>query len=233
VKYVKKPIPIEAHQWFKNGDHPEDGDEGEGKVVRYFYDPILKTVGTCTICDEPMSCHGWIKTLEGGHIVCPGDLIITGVQGEHYPIKPDIFEQTYETAPEAPVDMEMSEDPSVKRKFRKGDKVRYSFIPDEVFDVMFVIKNSACLYYELTDNAWFERDLSILELVQEAPEEHVFEGVEVMEIWDGKRSIYYPFDVLGSKSMLKPFHQAQIGGKRCTYTMILRKESSRDAEESL
>ena len=40
--------------------------------------------------------HGWIDTLEGGHIVCPGDWIITGVKGEHYPCKPDIFEMTYE-----------------------------------------------------------------------------------------------------------------------------------------
>ena len=40
--------------------------------------------------------HGWIATLEGGHIVCPGDWIITGVKGEMYPCKPDIFEATYE-----------------------------------------------------------------------------------------------------------------------------------------
>jgi hypothetical protein len=42
--------------------------------------------------------HGWIDTLEGSHIVCPGDWIITGVQGEHYPCKPDIFEATYDPA---------------------------------------------------------------------------------------------------------------------------------------
>jgi len=35
---------------------------------------------------------------EGGHIVTPGDWIITGVAGEHYPCKPDIFELTYESA---------------------------------------------------------------------------------------------------------------------------------------
>ena len=40
--------------------------------------------------------HGWIDTLEGGHIVCPGDWIITGVKGENYPCKPDIFAATYE-----------------------------------------------------------------------------------------------------------------------------------------
>jgi len=40
--------------------------------------------------------HGWIDTLEDGHNVCPGDWIITGVKGEYYPCKPDIFEETYE-----------------------------------------------------------------------------------------------------------------------------------------
>lgn len=45
-----------------------------------------------------MHNHGWIDTMEGGHIVCPGDWIITGVKGENYPCKPDIFETTYERA---------------------------------------------------------------------------------------------------------------------------------------
>jgi len=43
-----------------------------------------------------MEDHGWIDDLEGGHAVCPGDWIPTGVQGEHWAIKPDIFEATYE-----------------------------------------------------------------------------------------------------------------------------------------
>lgn len=30
--------------------------------------------------------------------VSPGDWIITGVSGEHYPCKPGIFEKTYEPA---------------------------------------------------------------------------------------------------------------------------------------
>lgn len=45
-----------------------------------------------------MHDHGWIETLEGGHNVCPGDWIITGVQGERYPCKDEIFRQTYEPA---------------------------------------------------------------------------------------------------------------------------------------
>jgi len=41
---------------------------------------------------------GWCPTLEGGHIVSPGDWIIKGVKGEFYPIKNDIFLETYEPA---------------------------------------------------------------------------------------------------------------------------------------
>jgi hypothetical protein len=44
-----------------------------------------------------------IPTLEGTMRADPGDWIITGVQGEQYPCKPDIFEQTYEPADAEPV----------------------------------------------------------------------------------------------------------------------------------
>jgi hypothetical protein len=114
--YRKKPVVIEASQWFKNGDHPEDaafcsgsasdGTEGarelyerEGKVVRYFRHPDISGEKLCRHCGKRMHVHGWIDTSEGGHIVCPGDWIITGVVGEKYPCKPDIFEQTYEKVP--------------------------------------------------------------------------------------------------------------------------------------
>lgn len=102
-RFRKKPVVIEAAQWFKNGDHPEDyadAAEGtksvEGAVVRYFWHPNIRETSTCSHCGIRMVEHGYIKTLEGGHIVCPGDWIITGVKGEMYPCKPDIFEQTYE-----------------------------------------------------------------------------------------------------------------------------------------
>ena len=78
MKFRKKPVVIEAAQWFKLGDHPQ--------VINL--PPTHGYVAT----------HGWIDTLEGGHVVTPGDWIITGVKGEHYPCKPDIFQQTYEPA---------------------------------------------------------------------------------------------------------------------------------------
>lgn len=37
-----------------------------------------------------------IETLEGVMHASTGDYIITGVNGEKYPCKPDIFEKTYE-----------------------------------------------------------------------------------------------------------------------------------------
>lgn len=83
MKYRKKPVVIEATQWFKLGDHPA--------VLAAPLDPITGFVD---------GHHGWVQTLEGGHIVTPGDWIITGVKGEHYPCKPDIFAATYEAVEE-------------------------------------------------------------------------------------------------------------------------------------
>ena len=42
-----------------------------------------------------------IHTLEGDMRASPGDYIITGVKGEQYPCKPDIFYKTYEAIDEA------------------------------------------------------------------------------------------------------------------------------------
>jgi hypothetical protein len=107
MRFRKRPVEVDATQWFKNGDHP--GDDGvmiraargepfisEGRVVRYFRRPDVPGDKPCRHCGLTMHVHGWIDTKEGGHVVCPGDWIITGVAGERYPCKPDIFERTYE-----------------------------------------------------------------------------------------------------------------------------------------
>lgn len=39
---------------------------------------------------------GYIDTLEGRMHVTAGDWIVTGIKGEKWPVKPDIFEKTYE-----------------------------------------------------------------------------------------------------------------------------------------
>jgi hypothetical protein len=51
--------------------------------------------GKCKHCGKSAEYHGWIHTLEGGHIVCHGDFIIKGIEGELYPCKPDVFYKTY------------------------------------------------------------------------------------------------------------------------------------------
>lgn len=85
-KFRKKPVVIEAVQFDGEGDMPDlelsmiDSDDD----------------WLCKMCGYRASKHGNVKTLEGYHIACPGDWIITGIKGEHYPCKPDIFEQTYE-----------------------------------------------------------------------------------------------------------------------------------------
>lgn len=83
AKFRKKPVVIDAVQWFKDGDHHA----------------VLIDRCTCGPNEGCDSCgKPYIETLEGNHRVTPGDYIITGVKGEHYPCKPDIFEQTYEPA---------------------------------------------------------------------------------------------------------------------------------------
>ena len=105
--FIRKPIPLEAYQWFKNGNHPLDnvlptvGPRGklwysEGKVVKYYKVQDGLGLNKCQHCNNIMNHHGWIATLEGGHIVCPGDWIVQGVKKEFWPVKPDIFEITYE-----------------------------------------------------------------------------------------------------------------------------------------
>lgn len=109
MKFRKRAVQVEATQWFQNGDHPQDQCDSfqvdgervlsDGKIVRRYSRFAGASAETsCQYCELPMKNHGWIKTLEGGHIVCPGDWIITGVVGEHYPCKPSVFAQTYEKA---------------------------------------------------------------------------------------------------------------------------------------
>jgi len=82
-KFRKKPVVIEAVQWFKHGDHP---DVKKVELAEF----------NCSNCGKKSDDHGTIKTLEGVMYVCPGDWIILGIAGELYPCKPNIFEATYE-----------------------------------------------------------------------------------------------------------------------------------------
>ena len=88
-KYRKKPIVIEAEQWipYKTSEFLT-----QSKIQPIDSDEDWK----CSGCGNRTSLHMNCPTLEGWHIVCPGDYIIKGIQGEFYPIKNDIFLKTYD-----------------------------------------------------------------------------------------------------------------------------------------
>lgn len=84
-KYRKKPVVIDAVQL------PTTAGVLSEEIVSFLIsaDWWYSTDDTNAIV---------IHTLEGDMIASPGDWIIRGVNGEFYPCKPDIFEQTYEPA---------------------------------------------------------------------------------------------------------------------------------------
>ena len=82
MKFRKKPVVIDAIQW--NG---------------IAFDLPLPKWLTKALVDQRVKRaeeHLKITTLEGVMVAAPNYWIIQGVQGELYPCKPDIFEQTYE-----------------------------------------------------------------------------------------------------------------------------------------
>ena len=102
-KYVKKRVVVEAVRW----NTPDENSkvqlarlcEDHPQVRGTSYGELVEMTGSACSKDEHMwdwSVLGVIDTLEGKMVVNPGDYIITGVKGEVYPCKPDIFEMTYE-----------------------------------------------------------------------------------------------------------------------------------------
>lgn len=92
MKFVKKPVVIDAVQW-------------TGKNHREMYnflectnDVVEQPTGKNFEINHNLVSGGLvIKTLEGQHIAKIGDWIIKGVKGEFYPCKPDIFAATYDS----------------------------------------------------------------------------------------------------------------------------------------
>ena len=78
MKFRKKPIIVDAEQWF------------HGKEIEGVENP-----------EEDYYC-ATIQTLEGKLNVQSGDWIVTGIKGEKYPCKPDIFELTYDPIDQLP-----------------------------------------------------------------------------------------------------------------------------------
>lgn len=88
MKYVKKPVEIEAIQW--DGLNLNEILEFVGENLKYeIFDEAWR------LNQAPPYIDMKIHTLEGDMEVSKGDYIIKGVRGEFYPCKPDIFNDTY------------------------------------------------------------------------------------------------------------------------------------------
>lgn len=84
-KFRKKPVVIEAEQFDGTPESAETLCSKFASNVWAETDPKGNYLGRLIV-----------GTREGNMVASPGDWIITGVQGERYPCKPDIFEATYE-----------------------------------------------------------------------------------------------------------------------------------------
>lgn len=97
MRFRKKPVEIEATQFTR--------EIAEAYVLDKTPLPMGVEIIRST-CHPPtrkvQSYHAVIKTLDGTLHVSDGDWIITGVKGERYPCRPDIFESTYEPVDHTP-----------------------------------------------------------------------------------------------------------------------------------
>jgi hypothetical protein len=100
MKFRKKPVVVEAEQF--------DGTVEEAN--RIGLEVTVTEMG--------------VRTLEGFMKASPGDWIITGVKGERYSCKPDIFEKTYEPVSE----VDSTQDPMLQF-------FKYSHLPEKMQDV--------------------------------------------------------------------------------------------------
>lgn len=90
MKFRKKPVVIEAKQLTKDSLFP---------IIKWINEEGGKAGEWCWDEDDDqfiVERYITIETLEGNMKALENDWIIKGVQGEFYPCKPDIFEQTYE-----------------------------------------------------------------------------------------------------------------------------------------
>lgn len=85
MKYRKKPIEIEAIQ--HDDKKPFPFYDAPDWIHKAYKDRVFNFSDKGELL---------VITMEGNMKVSNKDYIIRGVQGEIYPCKPDIFEQTYE-----------------------------------------------------------------------------------------------------------------------------------------
>ena len=149
-QFRKKPVVIEAIQF--------DGTNKE-EIQNFIGDEIGQDVNSKDL---------FITTLEGIMIASVGDYIIKGVQGEFYPCKPDIFEQTYNEVQENASDLITEVNVTELLKIAKQSEQQYNA----------VVKQNKELQAELKrlkdENKYLHKDLAVKQVAK----------MESNEYWD-------------------------------------------------
>lgn len=88
MKYIKKPVEVDAIQYRKTFDSVYDITKwvesfGDNLFDKFRFDKDFNLI---------------VLTLEGRMTVSPLDYIIRGIEGEYYPCKESIFLKTYSKA---------------------------------------------------------------------------------------------------------------------------------------
>lgn len=98
AKWRKKPVIIDA-EVYREG--MEDGFEQHCVHIQKCLDKSAENCEgvKCAECEVEAEwiLKPYIQTLEGKHYITEGDYIVTGIRGERYPCKSDIFLETYES----------------------------------------------------------------------------------------------------------------------------------------
>ena len=93
------------------------------------------------ITHENDECY-LIPTLEGVHNMTPEDMLITGVQGEIYPCKLDIFKQTYSVSA---ANSEQEVEKEIKEKGLTAPRLTPELIDSAIADKTFHVFDTTCL----------------------------------------------------------------------------------------
>jgi hypothetical protein len=181
AKYRKKPVIIDAEIYH---DGMEDGWElkGRAELESKLSDNIIVKTFPNSYRLPVQNYVPYIRTLEGRHYISKGDFIITGIKGERYPCKPDIFEQTYEDMP----DLKERKMDSVIKVIRDGETIRIdienftvlamAWTADAVYkailqasmnipNISFIINDNSDEYYKAINESLEKRIKSIRNLL--------------------------------------------------------------------
>jgi len=137
TQFRKKPVVITAITFDQLVAHGTDRCKAEGRQSNIVNGmPWSFSYAGHPITHENDDCY-LIPTLEGTMKMGRDDMLITGVKGEIYPCKRDIFEATYDSAP---ADLEQE----IQTKANKGPRVTPAALQAEIVSEHYFTAAEGC-----------------------------------------------------------------------------------------